>query len=173
MSRILVSSDLLRRLRGPAVLGLSVVSLAACTDSNGNDISGPSRDCIEALNLGDVPFDEDDVRPIDVGDSRSGSISTSDVDIEYEGFGLFYNDFYVFNSGNGGSITIEVDPASSFDVSLEIYDDDIVRLDYQDEGGEGDIEESVGDADEDTCYVILVSSSEPEETGSYTLRIED
>ena len=149
MSTILFSSDLLRRLRGPAVLGLSVVSLAA------------------------VPFDEDDVRPIDVGDSRSGSISTSDVDIEYEGFGLFYNDFYVFNSGNGGSITIEVDPASSFDVSLEIYDDDIVRLDYQDEGGEGDIEESVGDADEDTCYVILVSSSEPEETGSYTLRIED
>jgi hypothetical protein len=28
-------------------------------------------------------------------------------------------------------------------------------------------------ADEETCYVILISSSEAEETGSYTLRIED
>ena len=173
MTTTLFSSELLRRLRPFGMLGAAVIWVAACSDSDGNSVSGPSRDCVEALDLVGLPFDEDDVRPIDIGDTRSGSISTSDVEIEYEDFGLFYNDFYTFNSENGGSVTIEVDPASGFDVALEIYDADIERLDYQDEVGEGDVESSTGEADEDTCYVILVSSSEAEATGSYTLSIED
>ena len=171
MTTTIFSSELLRRLRAPAALGL-VVFTAACSDSDGNSVSGPSRDCVEELDLAGLPFDDDDVRAIDVGDSRSGSISTSDVEIEYEDIGLFYNDIYTFNSEDGGLIDIEVDPASGFDASLEIYDANIVRLDYQDEEGAGGTEESTGEADEDTCYMVIVSSHDPEETGSYTLRID-
>ena len=172
MTTTIFSSELLRRLRTPAALGLVFVA-AACSDSNGGSVSGPSRDCVESLDLAGLPFDEDDVRAIDVGDSRSGSISTSDVEIDYDDLGLFYNDIYAFNSENGGLITIEADPASGFDVTIDIYNASIDRLDYQDEEGAGGTEESTGEADEDACYMVIVSGHDPEETGSYTLRIED
>lgn len=163
-----------RRLRRSAVLGLAVASLVACSDDgDGDDVSGPSQDCIDALNLTGTPFSESDVRAIDIGDRRSGSISTSDVEVDFGGFGVFYYDIYTFNSENGGSVTVEVDPASSFDADLAIYNAAMEELDYQNEGGPGQIEASTGDADADTCYVILVSSSEAEATGSYTLSVED
>ena len=167
MSTALYSSGILRRLRGPAVLGLSVVSLAACTDSNGNDISGPSRDCIEALNLGDVPSDEDDVESISLNGSESGSLSNGDIEDD-EGF---FADAYILELNADTDIEISLNP-SGFDAVLIIFGEDNPEPDIADSEDPEATEEIAGSAAEG-CYLIVVTSFEAEETGSYSLSVDE
>jgi hypothetical protein len=68
-------------------------------------------------------------------------------------------------------VTVTLDP-SGFDAELYIFNDDFTQeVGFADDGGVGDPEEISGAADEG-CYVIMVTSFNPEETGSYTLEVE-
>jgi len=168
-------SDLLSRLRRAfavsGVLALALVA-AACPgddDDDDDDGTGPSADCIDEIDFTDAPpgVDEDDVEPIDVGDSESGSLSTSDPEVDEGNF----IDIYSLAVENGGEVTIELDP-TGFDAVLLLFTPDVDdAIAGADAGFEGDPEEIVEDLDEG-CYVIVVTSFEPGETGSYTLSVD-
>lgn len=164
------SSDLIDRLRRSVLVG-GVLSLAlfagACSDDDDDGGTGPSADCIDEIDFSETIFERGDAEPIAQGGSReSGSLSTSDVEDEA---GFFY-DVWVADI-DAGEVSVEVDP-SGFDAYLIVLDADMVIQAEVDQGGVGDAEQ-VTESDADAgCYVLLVTSFDPEETGSYTLEID-
>ena len=174
MSATMFSSTLLRRLGRTVLLGGVVfLPLAACGDDNdGDDISGPTADCIDDIDFNDWFFDEGDVDGLSLGNDRSGSISTSDVELEFEE-GIFFYDVYVFGLDSQSDVTITVNPSGDFDPTFEIMDLESGESEYVDNGGAGVTEEISYEDVPEGCYILFVSSFEPEETGSYTVEVDD
>ena len=175
MTTSLFSSELLKRLRR-SMLVTSVLfvglTAAACggDDDDDDDGTGPSADCLDEFSalLAANDFDEDDVDGIELGDSQSGSLSTSDPEDEFG----YFSDVYALDLEESGDISITLNP-SGFDAVLLLF-------------AEGDTEPTISDDDEDPdateelaggadagCYLIVVTSFEAEETGSYTLAIDE
>ena len=171
MSARLFSSDLLERLRRSLAVSAVVFlafGAAACSDDDDDDGgTGPSADCIDEIDFSETIFDDSDAEAIGENDSESGSLSTSDVEDQA---GFFY-DIYVVSIESNSDVTVTLDP-SGFDAELYIFNSDFTEeVGFADDGGVGDPEEVTGAADEG-CYVIMVTSFDPEETGSYTLEVD-
>lgn len=168
MALSLLPPDFLFRLRRSlTVSAVLVLTLTAgiCDDDDDDDGLGPSVDCIDEFDFTDAPFDEDDVRAIAVGDSESGSLTSSDV-LE-EGY---YFDIWAFAVESNGTVTITVDP-TGFDADMALVTSAGSLVEYVDDYFEGEAEEIVRSLNEG-CFALVVSSYEPGETGSYTLSID-
>ena len=169
-----LSADLSFILRRSIVMGgviLLASALVACGDDDDGG-TGPSASCIDEFDFTGAPFGEDDVQTIAAGASRSGSITTSDVEIDLGELGVFYYDFYAVAGDADGEVTIEVDPTGTLDVDVIVNDVDLEELAYANDGGDGETESVVVDFEEGACYLVGVSTSEPEATGSYTLSVD-
>jgi hypothetical protein len=171
-----LSFDFLARLRRSlAACGVLFLAFtaAACggDDDDDDDISGPAADCIDELDFGDLFFDEGDVEEISANGSESGTISTSDPELEF-GNDTYYYDIYVVALESTSDVTVTVDPSGDFDADFEILDINSGQSEYVDEGGAGDTEEVDFLEIPEGCYLIFVSSPEAEGTGSYTLRLD-
>ena len=175
MTSTLFSSDLLARLRRSllvsGVLFLSTFAGMCDDDDDDDDGTGPSADCIDELDFSEAPFDESDVEPISVGDNESGSITTSDVEVDFEELGIFYYDFYVV-AAESNELNVEVDPSGDLDSDVILLTETFGELEYANDGGPGVSETLSSDVIEGACYVIGVSTSEAEATGSYTLSVD-
>jgi len=174
MSVTLFSSTLLRRLGRTALLGGAVLlPLAACgDDDDGDDISGPTADCIEDIDFDEWFFEENDLEALSLGDSESASISESDVELEFED-GIRFYDVYVFSLEESTDVTITVDPSGTFDPTFEILDLQSGESDFIDAGGSGDTEEESYNEVPEGCYILFVAGYDVEETGSYTVEIDE
>ena len=171
MTSSFLSSDLTTRLRRSVLVGgVLFLSLTAanCGDDEDDDDggTGPSADCLEELNFAGAPFGEDDAESIEVNDSESGSLSTSDPEDEE---GYFY-DVYTFGTESERDVSITLDP-SGFDAMLVLTYPDLELIDIADQ--EGEVTETLVASVDEGCYVIIVTSFEVSETGSYTLSVED
>jgi len=174
MTTMLFSSELLRRLRRSVLLsGVLFLSLTAAIcgdDDDDDDGTGPSAACLDEFEdlLAEVDFDEDDVESIDVGDSDSGSLSENDVqDPESDRF----VDAYILELDDDNELQISLNP-SGFDAVLLLWfegQEDPTVADSEDPNATETLE---GEADAG-CYLIGVTSFEAEETGSYTLSVDE
>ena len=174
MSTTLFSSDLLSRLRR-TVLTASVLlfsfTAAACGDDDDDDISGPTADCVDDINFSEWFFDESDIETLRLGSSESGSLTTSDVELEFDN-GLYFYDVYVFAVTSESDLRITVDPSNSLDVTFEAYSFQDDEYHYVDLEAAGVTEEFEYEAIAEGCYLLFVSSYDPEETGSYSVEVE-
>lgn len=173
MTTSMFSSDLVRRLRRSVLLsGVLFLSLTAAIcgdDDDDDDGTGPSADCIDAFSslLAENDVDEDDVQGIEVGGSESGSLSSSDVQ-DSEGY---YADIYVVEVDNAGQVDVTLNP-SGFDAVLIAFDESMTAPIFSDDPDDPDATEQISADVEEGCYLIVVTSYEPNETGSYTLSID-
>ena len=175
MTSTLFSSELLTRLRRSllvsGVLFLSTFAGMCDDDDDDDDGTGPSADCIDELDFTEAPLGENDVEVISVGDSESGSITTSDVEVDFGDAGIFFYDFYVV-AAESNELDIEVDPSGTLDSDVILLTDSFGEIEYANDGGQGANETISADVLDGECYVIGVSTSEPEATGSYTLSVD-
>ena len=174
MSTTLFSSDLLSRLRRTVLTaGILVFSVtaAACGDDDNDDISGPTADCIDDINFSEWFFEEGDLETLRLGSRESGSLTTTDVELDFEN-GVYYYDVFVFAMTSESDLRITVDPASTLDVTFEAYSFNDDEYDYVDLEAAGGTEEMEYEAIAEGCYLLFVSSYDPEETGSYTVEVE-
>ena len=176
MSNTLFSSDLLARLRRSVLLGtvaLFAFTAAACGgDDDDDDISGPLADCIDDIDFDDWFFEENDLETLSLGDSESGSISTSDVELEFND-GIRFYDVYAFSVESESDLRITVDPSGDFDPTFEVYDLATDESDFNDNGGSGDTEEVDYEGVPEGCYLLFVSGFDVEETGSYSVEVDE
>lgn len=167
MMRFILSSGFsMRRL----VASLSAVAVAcvhaACGDA---DPSGPtpSESCIAGLELAGAGFaslQRDDLAAIDFGAAGSGLLATSDVEDD----GYFY-DIWVFDLAQDDGVRIDLE-SGEFDPVLILLDADWQLVVVDDDSG-ADKNSLVTTPLPGGCHVVLVTSFEPGETGSYTLRV--
>ena len=173
MTSSLFSSDLLRRLRRSLLLsGVMFISFFAgiCGDDDDDDDgTGPSADCIDEIDFTGAPpgVDENDAEAISVGDSESGSLTTSDPEDE-DGF---FFDFFALGTESDGEVTIDLNP-SGFDAVLVLFDSDLNLVDVSDDPEDPDATESITTDLDEGCYVIFITSFDAGETGSYTLSVD-
>lgn len=175
MSNTQFSSDLLDRLRRSVLLGVVLfvsIGAAACGDDDDDGISGPVADCIDDIDFNDWFFDENDLEALRDGDQESGSLSTSDVELDVEG-DIFYYDVYAFSLEQDSDLRVTVNPSNDLNVNFEAWSLTDMEGDFNDAGGAGDTETVEYEAVPEGCYLLFVSSFEPEETGSYTVEIEE
>ena len=176
MSNSLFSSRLLRRLGRSVLLGGVVfLPLAACgDDDDGDDISGPLADCIDDIDFNDWFFDENDLERLSLGDEESASLTTSDIEVEFNDVeGVFYYDVYAFVLESDSDLRVTVDPSGDLDVTYEAWSLADGEGDFNDNEGPGDTELVEYEAVPEGCYLLFVSGANPEETGSYTVEIEE
>ena len=175
MSMNLFSSTLLRRLGRTVLLsGVAFLPLAACgDDDDGDDISGPLADCIDDIDFNDWFFDEGDLETLSLGDQESGSITTSDVELDVTGEGTFYYDVYAFALEEDSDLRITVNPENDLDINFEAWSLADMEGDFNDAGAEGDTEQVEYTGVAEGCYLLFVSTYEPEATGSYSVEIEE
>lgn len=172
MSNTLFSSDLLARLRR-SVLVSGVLFLSSfagmCGDDDDDDDggTGPSADCIDEIDLDVFGIDEDDVEAIGVNGNESGSLSTSDPSDDG-----YYFDTYALGVESDSELEITLNP-SDFDAVLLIFSADGELLGGSDDEEDPEATEVVSGEFEEGCYVIGVSSFETEETGSYSLSVDE
>ena len=173
MTTSFVSSDLLQRLRRSVLLsGVLFLSLTAgiCGDDDDDDGgTGPSADCIDEFIaiLEANGADEDDVESISLNGSESGSLSNGDIEDD-EGF---LADAYVLELNQDTDIEISLNP-SGFDAVLILFGEGSTSPDVADSEDPEATEEIAGSAAEG-CYLIVVTSFEAEETGSYSLSVDE
>ena len=161
----------LRRTASLLAVPALLLGLAGCGDDDDDDDdggTGPSADCIDEVNFAGAFFDEGDVQTISIGGNRSGTLSSTDPELD----GWFY-DVYAVDVSSNRSITIVVDPAASLDADVMLLTADMTSDPewYVDVGFEGDAETLEADVTEG-CYLIAVSSYEAGATGSYTLSVD-
>lgn len=169
-------TDFLGRLRrtlalsGVVLLGFTA---AACGDDDDDDGgTGPSADCIDDIDWAQFDLSEDDVQAISVGQNRSGNITTSDVAVEFEGFGTYYYDIFALAVEEDGVVTISVDPSGDFDADVVLSTADGEEIAYQDDFEDLEATEVIEEDLAEGCYVIGVSSPFAEATGSYSISID-
>ena len=172
MSTTFFSSDLLARLRRSALVsGVVFLSLAAgaCSGDDDDDDggTGPSADCIDEIDFDAFGIEESDVETIGVDGSESGSLSTSDPDDEG-----YYFDVYALGVESDTDVEVTLNP-SGFDAVLLVFSTDGELIGVSDDEEDPDATESVSGEFEEGCYVIGVTSFEAEETGSYTLSVDE
>lgn len=173
MKATILSADLLHRLRRPVAVStaLFMVSFAGlCGDDDDDGGTGPSADCIDEIDFAELFFGEDDVQTINVGQTRNGSITTSDVEADFGGF-IYYYDIYVFHVSNSGSHTVEVNPSGDFDADLVLATASGNEIAYEDDLEDPGATETITSNLQSGCYLIGVSSPIEEMTGSYSLSV--
>ena len=116
--------------------------------------------------------DENDLEALRDGDQESGSLSTSDVELDVEG-DIFYYDVYAFSLEQESDLRVTVNPSNDLNVNFEAWSLEDMEGDFNDAGGPGDTETVEYEAVPEGCYLLFVSSFDPEETGSYTVEIEE
>jgi len=178
MSDTLFSTDLLSRLRRSVLLGgvvLFSMAATACSDDDddGDDISGPVADCIDEIDFDDFWFDENDIEALELGDSESGRISTSDPSLEFEG-GTAYYDIWVFALESQSDIRVTVNPSDDFDPDFQPYSITTgLEGDYENNAGPGENEIVEYINVPEGCYMIWSSAADFEGTGSYTIEVDE
>ena len=174
MTNVVYSSDLLARLRRSAVVGavtLLAFSAVACGDDDDGP-SGPSAACLDEIDdiLDELNFDRDDIQALDVGDSRSAAIADSDLDLE----GTLI-DFFILELEDDTDVEITANPETGFDIALLLFDAAGSTIDSSDDPEDLDATESITAELPDGCFIVIVASAseEGDETGSYTIAVEE
>jgi hypothetical protein len=170
MTASLFSSELLARLRrSMLVSGVLFLSTFAgmCGDDDDDDDggTGPSADCIDDFDFDGLPFSENDVETIGVGGNESGSITENDVED-----GGYFADIYILGVDDE-EVTITANP-SGFDLVLLLFDENFDEPINGADSEDPDATEELTD-DLDGCYVIVVTSYDAGETGSYSLSVDN
>lgn len=105
--------------------------------------------------------------PIDVGESVTGSLSTTDATTD---FGTYF-DLYSLQLTTSQQVTIDLE-STDFDSYLGVYDAEGGVIAENDDAVEGSIDASLTLELEPGCYRIEATSYNFEETGTYTLSVD-
>lgn len=135
----------------------------ACAD----DGVGPSARCaddVDAAGSG-LAFEAADVQSIAIGDSRSAALSATDPDDQ----GRFF-DVWAFALGSADSVRIDA-VSDDVDTALLLFAPDWELVGADDDRGDG-TNARVEAALTDGCWIIVTTSFDPGETGSYVLSLE-
>jgi len=81
-------------------------------------------------------------------------------------------DVWMFVADNSGNVTVTVDPDSSLDVMVGVYDSNGDRIDWADSGWEGSPETVTVPVSSWTKYYIWIGSYQAATSGDYTLSID-
>lgn len=141
----------------------AALAAGACAD----DGVGPSARCADVVDPAGSPlgFEAGDVQPISLGDSRSARLSATDPENE----GRF---FHVWAFALGGPDSVRIDAESDeVDTALLLFGPDWDLAAADDDRGDG-TNARIDAALTDGCWIVVVTSFEPGETGSYLLSLE-
>jgi hypothetical protein len=138
-----------------AALFLSIIVLSGCGDSVTDPVSENFQNC--------------GVAPYQLGSTVSGSLTSSDCLLNYQGFqGGEYVDFYGFSIGSSRAVTINM-TSNQIDSYLIIWNRATGAIVAEDDDGSTGVNARINITLPAGSYVIGATSFDAGEIGPYTL----